>query len=490
MTMSKDQEELLDTLAARSGHADPPEEVWTDWMEGVRQYSQRFLAHTRGGPAWESNGPVPGGEGFRLHGNPAALEELLEECRLWIDHRGLNPASGGHLGYIPGGGLPAAALGDLLADITNRYAGIAFANPGAVALEHFLVRWMADLFGFPSGSGGTLTSGGSIANLIAVTAARDASGLPPSRWEQVVLYGSPHMHHCLHKAFRIAGLGHGLLREVPLDGRGRMEPEALYRMIREDRGAGRVPLMIVASAGTTDTGAVDPLEALGRIARAEGLWFHVDAAYGGFFKLVPECAALLRGLESADSLVVDPHKGLFLPYGTGAVLLRDVQKLYASHYYQANYMQDALQAGMGYSPADLSPELTRHFRGLRMYFALKLTGLDTIRDLLQEKLLLARHFHEEVGELGFETGPSPMLSVCVFRYRPLEGDPDPANAWLASAIRHDGRVFLSSTRLDDRIWMRLAVLSFRTHMPHIRQALELLRELRPTLEVRFGPCAG
>lgn len=487
--MSQEMEEQLIKLAAGSTHADPSESEWAAWMDQARQYAERFMAHTRSGPAWEMDTQAPGSEGFHLGPAPAGLSDILEECRIWIDHRGLNPASGGHLGYIPGGGLPAAALGDLLADITNRYAGIAFANPGAVALEHFLVRWMADLFGFPAEAGGTLTSGGSIANLIAVTAARDASGLPPSRWEQVVLYGSPHMHHCLHKAFRIAGLGHSTLREVPLDERGRMIPEALETMIRKDRESGLLPLLVVASAGTTDTGAVDPLDGLGSIARTEGLWFHIDAAYGGFFRLVPECEPLLKGLETADSLVVDPHKGLFLPYGTGAVLLRDVEKLYASHYYQANYMQDAYQAALGYSPADLSPELTRHFRGLRMYFALKLTGLETMTALLREKLLLARYFHQQVALLGFETGPEPMLSVCVFRYRPADQDPDPANAWLATAIREDGRVFLSSTRLNGRIWMRLAVLSFRTHIRHIHQTLALLRELSATLNDRFGPCA-
>jgi len=485
--MPQSLEDQLLRLETDCRQADPDPGQWQAWLAEAGHYAAAFLEHTRTGPAWEQDTSGPGTEAFSLDETPAGLTGLLEECRKWIDHRGLNPASGGHLGYIPGGGLPPAALGDLLAAITNRYAGIAFANPGAVALEHFLVRWMADLFGLPAGAGGTLTSGGSIANLVAVTAARDASGLPPSTWERVVVYGSPHMHHCLHKALRIAGLGHGTLREVPLDPRGRMIPLHLASMITADRAEGLIPLMILASAGTTDTGAVDPLDDLADIAASEKLWFHADAAYGGFFRMVPECEPLLAGLARADSLVIDPHKGLFLPYGTGAVLLRDVRQLYASHYYQANYMQDALQSATGYSPADLSPELTRHFRGLRMYFALKMTGLHTIRALLREKLLLTRLFHRKVQELGFETGPDPMLSVTVFRYRPIDRDPDPANSWLASAIRDDGRVFLSSTRLDGQVWIRLAVLSFRTHREHIDQALALLEELLPALAGQFGP---
>jgi aromatic-L-amino-acid/L-tryptophan decarboxylase len=486
LVMRFSPEEQLPRLEAASRHADPDQAQWQAWLEETGRYAGAFLEHTRNGPAWEGGDPEPGPETFGLNDGPSDLTSLLEECRRWIDHRGLNPASGGHLGYIPGGGLPPAALGDLLAAITNRYAGIAFANPGAVALEHFLVRWMADLFGFPAGAGGTLTSGGSIANLVAITTARDASGLPPSTWERIAVYGSPHMHHCLHKALRIAGLGHGILREVPLDPLSRMNPDLLASMIRSDRKQGLIPLMILASAGTTDTGAVDPLNALADIATEEKMWFHVDAAYGGFFQMVPECEPLLAGLERADSLVVDPHKGLFLPYGIGAVLLRDVRLLYASHYYQANYMQDAQQAATGYSPADLSPELTRHFRGLRMYFALKMTGLDAIRALLWEKLLLARLFHHQVEALGFETGPEPMLSVTVFRYRPIGRDPDPANLWLAKAIREDGRVFLSSTLLDGQVWIRLAVLSFRTHREHIEKALSLLEALRPALAEQFG----
>lgn len=468
------EKELL--LLEKSTEAmDPDNRNWAAWLDEVREYTYPFLEHTRKGPAWEPY--VAGATSvFSLEEEAAPLSAVLEDCHTQIDHRGLNPASGGHLGYIPGGGILPAALGDLLAAVTNRYSGMAFANPGAADLEDFLIRWMAALFTFPETSGGTLTSGGSIANLIAITAARDASGLRPAQWEKVVIYGSAQMHHCLHKALRIAGLGYATLREIPLDDQFRMQPHALARAIREDRLQGLHPFMIIGSAGTTDTGAIDPLDALADIAREEKIWFHIDAAYGGFFYLVPELRERLSGIGRADSLVIDPHKGLFLPYGTGAVLVRDIRHLLHSHFYQANYMLDAENARWNYSPADLSPELTRHFRGLRMYFALKMTGIGAIRACLREKWLLARRFHIQIGQLGFQTGPEPALSVCTFRYIPHQGDANTFNTRLMQALHEDGRVFLSSTTIDGQVWIRLSVLSFRSKRWHIDQALAMLAE--------------
>ena len=473
------------TLLARLGELDrqtagmePTPDTWHSWISQVTAYTDSFLSEMQSGPAFRPHRYPAGAyaDSFSLEGSPAPLATILEEMAEWVDQDGINPASGGHLGYIPGGGVLPAALGDFLAAVTNRYAGIFFANPGAVGLENFLIRWLAELFGFPSTVGGNLASGGSIANLIAITAAREALGIRSLDVPRTVIYGSSHMHHCLHKALRIAGLGETILREVPLDDHYRIQPQALQDLIASDRHAGLSPAIILASAGTTDTGSIDPLEALASIAKQENLWLHVDAAYGGFFQLVPSIRPLFKGIERADSLVVDPHKGLFLPYGTGAVLIREVQHLAASHHYQANYMQDAYSGATDWSPADLSPELTKHFRGLRMYLALKMFGLDQFRAALKEKLLLCQYFHQQVQQLGFETGPDPALSVTYFRWNPPEGDPNTINRELMAALHQDGRTFLSSTTLSGEIWIRLAVLSFRTKLRHIEDTLSMLTD--------------
>ncbi|UCF20764.1 MAG: aminotransferase class V-fold PLP-dependent enzyme, partial [Gemmatimonadota bacterium] len=357
---------------------------------------------------------------------PTEVEEVIRLVRECVDKPGLNPAAAGHLAYIPGGGIYYSSLGDYLAAISNRYAGVRFAGPGAVEMENLLLDWMADLVGYPEGSGGNLASGGSIANLIAIVTARDAQALHPREFERAVAYLSDQTHHCIHKALRIAGLGACVQRYVPLDERYRMVPDELERAIASDRENGLIPWLVIASAGTTDVGAVDPLDEIGTIAKEHGLWYHVDAAYGGFFALVDECRPKLEGMKTSDSLVLDPHKGLFLPYGTGAVLVKDKAALHRSHYYQAHYMQDALgQEGRVIdSPAEYSPELTKHFRGLRCWLPLKLHGLAPFRACLEEKLALTRYFHEEVAKLGFEVGPEPELSVATYRYVPERGDAD------------------------------------------------------------------
>ena len=287
---------------------------------------------------------------------------------------GANTASGGHLAYIPGGGIYHAALGDYLAAVSNKYAGIFFAGPGPVRMENILIRWIADLVGYPAGAAGNIASGGSIANLTAITTARDAHGLRGADFATAVVYLTSQAHHSIEKALRIAGLGEARIRTVAMDDGYRMRPDALEQAIAADRAQRLRPWLVAAAAGTTDTGAVDPLEAIGTIARRERCWFHVDAAYGGFFLLTEQGKTALRGIEQSDSVVLDPHKGLFLPYGSGIVVVRDGAALVASHDLSGSYMQDALREPSEISPADVSPELSKHFRGLRMWLPLILLG--------------------------------------------------------------------------------------------------------------------
>jgi len=470
-----DRIKYLESIALR---LEPSFEFRSALLDAVNKYANNFIDHINEIPAFvqdknESSGIFTS----PITEEGADVDSIISILKLYVDRPGLNPASGGHLGYIPGGGIFYSALGDFLADITNRFAGLFFVGPGAVRMENMLIDWMKDVVGYPKSAGGNLTSGGSIANLIGIVAARDAQNIKSKDIERSVIYTSSHVHHSVDKAIRIAGLKECITRIVSVDKFYRMDAEALEKMITDDRRKGLNPFLIIASAGTTDTGAIDPLKDISEIAKKYNLWFHVDGAYGAFFVLCDEGKKLLNGMENSDSLVMDPHKGLFLPYGTGTILVKDRRDLLNAFWYQANYLQDAKKGADEVSPADISPELTKHFRGLRLWLPLKLVGVRPFRAALEEKLLLARYFYQEIQKLdGFEVGPFPDLSIVTFRYIPKHGDPNEFNEKLIKAIQEDGRIFISSTMLDGKFTLRLAVLAFRTHLSTIELALEVLKE--------------
>ncbi|MEM9552822.1 MAG: pyridoxal-dependent decarboxylase [Acidobacteriota bacterium] len=417
---------------------------------------------------------------------------------------GGHAAAPGHLAYITGSGLFASAVADYVAAATNKFAGLEATGPGLARMERAVLRWAADLVGYPPGAGGYLASGGSLATFAAIVAARDAHRLGAADVPRAVIYTSSQAHHCVHKALHLAGLGEATLRpcDAPRDagrtgsaGDGRLDPATVARAIADDRAAGRRPWLVVATAGTTDTGVVDPLEALADVAVDTGCWLHVDAAYGGAFLLTEHGRRVLRGIERADSLILDPHKGLFVPWGLGIVLTRDARALAAAHAGSGAYLQDAEEpddvsgslggadSAASFSPADLSPELTKPFRALRLWLPLALAGVAPFRDALDEKLALARHAYDRLGAAGFTMGPVPDLSIVTFRWIPTglrDGADDAAieaaNRRIHEALRHDGRIFLSSTRVDGRFTLRLCVLGFRTRRPSVDLAVRLLTD--------------
>lgn len=458
---------------------DIPAQLRDDLLQQIGRYTSGFLDTLNERKAYEAVGyeRTDADQGFEVGEDGSDMGSMLDFIGERVDTTGLNPASGGHLGYIPGGGIPASALGDYLAAISNRYAGNFFASPGAVRMENAMIRWTGRLVGYKEGFGGNLTSGGSIANLIAIVTARTAKGLKGKDLAQNVVYLTQQAHHSLAKALNMACLGECFIRKVALDGHHRMDVAALRKQIDADVRDGLKPFLLIANAGSTDTGAVDPIEAMADVAQEKGLWFHVDAAYGGFFLLTEHGKHIMHGIERADSVILDPHKGLFLPYGCGIVLVKDINHLLRANSYEANYMQDAKEQTLEHSPAELSPELSKHFRGMRMWLPLKLHGLAPFRANLEEKLLLARYFRQEVKAMGFEVGPEPDLSVVVYRYVPPTGDADAFNKKLAHTIQQDGRVFISTTVLNGVFMLRLAVLSFRTHKKEVDVLLGQLMEL-------------
>jgi len=469
--------EKLQELARASAPLEPNENQRDAYAKQIKQFVEKFLGNIEQGKSFVKGHPSEAA--FALKEEPQSMEQLMDIYQKEVVELGINPASGGHLGYIPGGGIFTSALGDYIADISNEYAGMYYGSPGAVAMENELLNWLKEIFGFPISAIGNLTSGGSIANLIALTAARDHHKIKGALIEKSVIYTSPQVHHCIQKALRIIGLADVQIRYLELDALHRIDALTLTQAIADDKAKGLNPFLVIASAGTTDTGAIDPLLTIGELAKKEGLWYHVDAAYGGFFILVEEKKKAFAGIELSDSLVIDPHKGLFLPYGTGAVLVKNKEAVFASHHYTANYMQDATRDGSLVNPADVSPELTKHFRGMRLWLPLQLHGLAPFVACLEEKLWLTKYFRLRLQQIGFAVGPEPDLSVSYFWYPLANGNLESENNFnekLLNRLHDNGDVFVSSTMLNGRYVIRMAILAFRTKKATIDSAMKMIEQ--------------
>jgi aromatic-L-amino-acid/L-tryptophan decarboxylase len=452
---------------------DPAPEQMRAMGQEALAYVVDFLAGRSEAPASKFEGAVEAADARResppeTGGELGPLVELVDE----IASHSADNAGPGFLAYIPGGGLFASSLADLLSTTIDRYVNLWGEAPIAAQVEYNVVRWLCDLFSFPPESRGVLTSGGSMANFSAIVAAR--KDRLPEDFLAGALYVSEHVHASVTKAAMLAGFPVRNVRAVTADPSLRMDVDELRRMVVEDRDSGLVPFCVVASAGTTNTGAVDPIDGIGEVARAEGLWLHVDAAYGGFFQLTERGRARFLGIERADSITLDPHKGLFLPYGTGALVVREGQKLREGHHVGTSaYLQDLAADAHIPNFTEYSAELSRDFRGLRVWFPLKLHGVAAFREALDEKLDLAQHLYEQLkGMPELELPWQPELSIVPFRLR--DGD-DEANRRLLTAINASQRVFLSSTVLEGRFTLRACILSHRTHRDRIDECVEIVR---------------
>ncbi|MGE5277997.1 MAG: pyridoxal phosphate-dependent decarboxylase family protein [Acidobacteriota bacterium] len=405
------------------------------------------------------------------------LEELLGILFERVIPKSFNTAGPGYLAYIPGGGLPHAAVADLISGITNRYVGVFAAAPGVAALESSVIRWFCEMVGYPPEAGGLLTTGGSLSIFSALVTARRK--LLPENFLAGTLYVSDQAHYSVAKAAMLAGFPEKSVRLIPTDALFRIRVDALAEAIERDRASGAAPFLLVGNAGTTNTGAVDDLARLAELARREGLWYHVDAAYGGFFALTERGRKVLAGIERADSITLDPHKGLFLPYGTGGLLVRDLEALRMAHAVSADYMPPMQQDPERPDFSQLSPELSRGWRGLRVWLPIAMHGIAPFRRNLEEKLDLTLWATGRLRSIpGIEILAEPQLSIVAFRLRPAGLDEEAANALnrdLLQRINARRRVHLTSTLLRGRFAIRICVLSFRTHQERMEEALEDIR---------------
>jgi aromatic-L-amino-acid decarboxylase len=399
------------------------------------------------------------------------LDALFDE---WVP-RSFTAPHPGYLAYIPGGGLFPAALADFIADGVNRYTGVWQAAPALVQLEANVLEWFREWMQFPAAARGLLTSGGSMANFNAILCARERHLGREIRGG--VLYTSTHAHHSVAKSAKLAGIFDDRVRHVPVDGEFRMQTDALAAMIARDRRDGLQPFMVVSAAGTTNTGAVDPLDAISDLCAAQGLWHHVDGAYGAFFHAIPELRLLLPGLPRADSITLDPHKGLFLPYGTGALLVRDGAALRAAHDVpHAGYLPALPDAIEFYDPSVHGPELSRGFPGLRVWLCIKLFGAARFRAAIAEKRALALDAATRVAAIqGIVMDAEPQLSLFAFHVTwkgASQDDENAATRALMDRVTARGRVMLTGCTVDDRFLGRVCVLSFRTRKAQIDACVE------------------
>lgn len=413
----------------------------------------------------------------------APVERLLRTLFGKAIPQSLNTASPGYLAYVPGGGLFPAAVADFVALATNRYTGMWLAAPALVQLEQNVLEWLCRLLGLPGGAGGLLTSGGSMANLLALVAAR-RDRLPPE-FQRGVVYTSDQAHHSVLKAALFAGILPERVRSLPADSMFRLDLSALREAVDRDVREGLSPFLVVASAGTTNTGAIDDLRGIGAFARERGLWFHVDAAYGGFFALTERGRRALAGIELADSVTLDPHKGLFLPYGTGCLVMRDPGTLRRACSVPASYMPPMQEEEGRVDYCEMGPELSREARGLRVWLPLRMFGAAAFRAALDEKLDLAARAEEGLSAIPeIEIVARRELSLLAFRPRAEDGEDEASlesrTRAMLQAVNEKQRVFLSGARSGGRFFARVCVLSFRTHADRIEALIEDVREaVRP-----------
>jgi glutamate/tyrosine decarboxylase-like PLP-dependent enzyme len=463
--------------------AQPPEETLdpADW-DGLRALGHRmlddmidYLQGVRDRPVWR---PVPAATRAALdEPTPRGSTDPVEVYRQFREH--VLPYPNGNIhprfwGWVMGTGTPLAMLADMLASGMNPH--LAGYDQAPALVERQVIRWMADLLGFPGDSSGVLVSGGTVANLVCLAVARNAGagfdvraeGLQRPNTPRLLVYGSSETHSWSQKACELLGLGDGALRRVPVDEEYRVEVEALRRAIAEDRAAGHRPFCVIGNAGTVNTGATDDLEALASICRQEGLWFHVDGAFGAFAALAPSLRAAVSGMERADSIAVDLHKWGYLPFEVGLALVRNPEAHRATFATSSRYL-DATPRGIvagGFPFADLGLQLSRGFRALKVWMSLKAQGADLWGRLVEQNVAQAGHLRERVlREPRLELlAPVPLNIVC-FRYVAPELDPAALNALneeILLRVQEQGIAVPSSTVLDGRFALRVAITNHRS----------------------------
>ena len=426
---------------------------------------------------------------------------LLERtAQLLFDHSLLN-AHPRFFGYITAPPAPIGILGDFLAAAVNPNVGAWTLSPAATEIESQTVRWIATLIGYPADCGGLLVSGGNMANFVCFLAARAARagwdvrehGVIGNSGRRLRVYGSTETHTWIQKAADLGGLGTDSIRWIPTDAKLRMDVAALHRRMEADAAAGDVPCMVVGSAGSVSTGAVDSLPDIGAVCREHGAWFHVDGAYGGFAAAVPGAPDELRALSSADSVAVDPHKWLYAPLEAGCALVRDPETLRAAFAYHPPYYHFEEHAT---NYVDHGPQNSRGFRALKVWLALRQVGSGGYRKMIADDIRLSRAMAEVVDRHAELQLTTQHLSITTFRYvprdlraklgeEPVERHVDALNRELLDRLQRGGEAFLSNAVVGGRYVLRACIVNFHTAEADVEAVPEIVARIGRTVDAEM-----
>lgn len=413
--------------------------------------------------------------------SPQVLEELEKKLLPYCTHVG-HP---GYMGLITPSPNPVGVIADFICSALNQNIGAYSIGPSAVAMERRVVRWLTDLCGYGASAGGNLTSGGMMANFIGLKLGRDAVTGGVAQHEGIrerwAVYGSEERHVSVDKAVDAIGLGRNAFRALPTDENFQVRLGALEQAIAQDKKNGIRPMCIVGVFGTTNTGAVDDMRALRRIADREGMWLHADAAYGGGMLLSHGWPMRDRGLELADSITIDPHKWFYAPLDAGAVLVKDHARLTASFGMKPSYLTDEFdQANERYQFYVHGFEQSRRFRSLKVWMSFKRYGARQIGEWIDNNVRQAQHLYQLVSQdPEFEPASNPPMSaICVrFKAPGLSGpEAKQLHAEVAQRVEQSGRFWISTTELKEKAWFRINPVNFRTRERHMEELFALLRD--------------
>lgn len=424
---------------------------------------------------------------------PQPMEAILREVENKIFANSTLYLSPRFFGYINSGGNQASILADLLASAVNQILSLRHFSPAASEVERRVVQWIAEFIGYPSQAGGCLLSGGSAGNLVGLAVARsqkgefDAASFGMRGGPPLTAYASQEVHASVDKAMMILGMGRNQLRKVAVRDDFTIDLDALERRVSEDRNKGFHPICVVGVAGTTNTGAVDALNALADFCAEKGMWFHVDAAYGGPAAQTELAGRLFQGLERADSVVVNPHKWLYVPAEAACILVREPAALRHTFQVAADYLKQENDAGID-APLDFkdcSPQLSRSFRALKVWMAFKAYGANKLRAAIESNIQIMRYLANRIDESPdfIRLAPVPLSVVC-FQYRTTNiskhTDPqylDDLNHRLLDALEKDGRVFLSGTTIHGKRALRACSVNHRLRREDVDFLLDVTRQV-------------
>jgi glutamate/tyrosine decarboxylase-like PLP-dependent enzyme len=415
--------------------------------------------------------------------DPSPAESILSELEQKLLPNCTHVGHPGYMGLITPSPSPIGIIADFLCSALNQNVGTYTVGPAAVAMERRTVRWLTDLVGYNENAGGNLTSGGMMANFVGLKLARDSVSGDLIQQEGVgqrwAVYTSEERHVSVDKAVDAVGLGRESLRALPTDSEFRVRLDALEAAIAEDRKRGVRPMCIVGIFGTTNTGAIDPVRELRKIADREGMWLHVDAAYGGGMLLSHAWPMGNQGLESADSVTIDPHKWFYAPLDAGAILVKNDRRLTASFGIKPAYLTDEFdRANERYQYFVHSFEQSRRFRGLKVWMSFKRYGASQIGEWIDNNVRQAKHLYSLVAKHpDFEPACEPPLSAICIRYR--GADPDHAQSRelhteVAKRVEQSGKFWFSTTELKGKMYFRISPVNFRTRTEHMDQLLAFL----------------